>query len=250
MCIYGAITMANPSLPSKDNLLEKSWCDSKWIPFINASNIMEYFSDRSNPFYDSRCNNEVIKMQRLNPDMIKQMKGMEYELIHAQDPILFVVRRQNRVSTTEVVPEALYYVLAGVVYQAPDMWSVINSRLLNTCFALQKSLAELGSAARFHPSLGYVFDLHNVKGKKLSMHPAQKNDYDVRGTRFQRFRTANIISRVLVKHELVEPEPMDSGDVNMESVDASDTNINGQNTGGVKRSASSSDLANKKVKFE
>jgi len=32
---------------------------------------MDYFSERSNPFYDRQCNNEVIKMQRLNPEQLR-----------------------------------------------------------------------------------------------------------------------------------------------------------------------------------
>ena len=49
------------------------------------------------------------------------MKGVEYELIHAQDPILYVIRKQMRHSPQDTVNLAVYYVLAGVVYQAPDL---------------------------------------------------------------------------------------------------------------------------------
>lgn len=47
--------------------LSLSWYDSVWIPVLNQTNVMEYFTQKSNPFYDRTCNNEVIKMQRGDP---------------------------------------------------------------------------------------------------------------------------------------------------------------------------------------
>ena len=51
-------------------LLSKSWFDSAWIPALNQHNVMEYFSQRSNPFYGRTCNNEVIRMQRADPEQL------------------------------------------------------------------------------------------------------------------------------------------------------------------------------------
>lgn len=47
-----------------------SWHDSAWIPVLNPDNVLEYFSQRTNPFYDRTCNNEVVKMQRLDPSTL------------------------------------------------------------------------------------------------------------------------------------------------------------------------------------
>lgn len=58
------------------------------------------------------------------------MTGLEYILLHVQEPILYVVRKQHRQSPTHTVPVADYYIIAGVAYQAPDLISVINSRLV------------------------------------------------------------------------------------------------------------------------
>ena len=60
------------------------------------------------------------------------MTGIEYILLHVQEPILYVIRKQHRHSTgqNDVTPLADYYIIAGVVYQAPDLASVINSRLV------------------------------------------------------------------------------------------------------------------------
>ena len=56
------------------NPLAISWHDSAWIPVLNPHNVMDYFSERSNPFYDRTCNNEVIRMQRASMDQLQNMQ--------------------------------------------------------------------------------------------------------------------------------------------------------------------------------
>lgn len=56
---------------SGENPLGLSWHDSALIPLLNPSNIMDYFSERTNPFFDRTCNNEVVKMQRLSMDQLQ-----------------------------------------------------------------------------------------------------------------------------------------------------------------------------------
>ena len=41
-----------------ENPLHLSWHDLAWIPHLNTANVLDYFSERSNPFYDRTCNNE------------------------------------------------------------------------------------------------------------------------------------------------------------------------------------------------
>lgn len=62
--------------------------------------------------------------------MCSNMVGVEYILLHVQDPILYVIRKQHRHSPTEATPMADYYIIAGTIYQAPDLASVFNSRLV------------------------------------------------------------------------------------------------------------------------
>uniref|UniRef100_A0AAR2JBZ1 Mediator of RNA polymerase II transcription subunit 6 n=1 Tax=Pygocentrus nattereri TaxID=42514 RepID=A0AAR2JBZ1_PYGNA len=138
-----------------DNLLGVSWVDSGWVPILNPGNVLDYFSERSNPFYDRTCNNEVVKMQRLTLDHLNQMVGVEYILLHAQEPILYIIRKQQRQSPTQVVPLADYYIIAGVVYQAPDLGSVISSRVLSAVHGIQSAFDEAMSFCRYHPSKGY-----------------------------------------------------------------------------------------------
>ncbi|KAL0869086.1 hypothetical protein ABMA27_007395 [Loxostege sticticalis] len=146
-----------------ENPLGLSWHDSAWIPLLNPSNIMDYFSERSNPFFDRTCNNEVVKMQRLSMDQLQNMTGLEYILLHVQDPILYVIRKQHRHGPNQATPLADYYIIAGIVYQAPDLASVLNSRLLSAVHHLQCSFEETMSYSRYHPSKGYWWDFKATK---------------------------------------------------------------------------------------
>ena len=68
------------------------------------------------------------------------MTGTEYMVLHVQDPILYVIRKQHRFSPEQTTPIADYYIIAGVVYQAPDLATVVNARLvyniLNLCVVI------------------------------------------------------------------------------------------------------------------
>ncbi len=65
--VMAAPTPGSSSSATNQQLLSTSWFDSAWIPALDQNNVLEYFSQRSNPFYDRTCNNEVIRMQRADP---------------------------------------------------------------------------------------------------------------------------------------------------------------------------------------
>lgn len=150
----------------QDNPLWISWHDSNWIPILNPANVMDYFSEKSNPFYDRTCNNEIVRMQRQSLDVLNNMTGVEYILLHVQDPILYVIRKQHRHNSNEATPLADYYIIAGTVYQAPDLANVFNSRILSTVHHLQSAFEEASSFSRYHPSKGYSWDFSSNKASK------------------------------------------------------------------------------------
>lgn len=189
---------------SNENPLGLSWHDSAWIPLLSPSNIMDYFSERSNPFFDRTCNNEVVKMQRLSMDQLQNMTGLEYILLHVQDPILYVIRKQQRHSPTHVIPLADYYIIAGIVYQAPDLASVLNSRLLSAVHHLQCSFEETMSYSRYHPSKGYWWDFKAPKPGVSPFNSAQSGPKDVSttpkeepSTLFQRQRVDMLLAELV-----------------------------------------------------
>jgi len=159
---------------SSDNQYSISFHDSAWIPILSSENVLDYFCQRTNQFYDRTCNNEVVKMQRLDPAQMQYMTGVEYALIHAQDPILYVIRKQMRFSPTQLNHLGVYYILAGVVYQAPDIGSLINSRLLSVVQKLNTAFAEVQSYSRYSPAQGYSWEFQSSKVLKKASAKAKR----------------------------------------------------------------------------
>lgn len=197
--------------PGKENPLVLSWHDTAWLPALDSTNVMDYFSERSNPFYDRTCNNEIVKMQRLSPDQLNIMTGLEYVLLHTQDPILYVVRKQHRHSPTQVTPLADYYVLAGVVYQAPDLGSVLNSRLLGVAHSLQGALHEALGYSRYHPSRGYWWNFKDTPAATTAATtPAATSSSAASNTGaslFQRRRVDMLLAELAAKFPPEPPKP-------------------------------------------
>jgi mediator of RNA polymerase II transcription subunit 6 len=143
-----------------------SWHDSTWIPHLNPANILDYFCQKSNPFYDKSCNNELAKMQRLSSEQMSMMTGIEYTLLHVQEPILYVIRKQDRIGPDTATPLVDFYILAGIVYQAPDLNSIIQSRILNSALNLKTALEEFQAIAIFNPSIGHSWK-HQQEAQKF-----------------------------------------------------------------------------------
>jgi len=206
---------------SKDNLLGISWHDSAWIPILNPTNVMDYFMERSNPFYDRTCNNESIKMQRLNMEQLSNMTGIEYMLLHVQEPILYVVRKQHRHSAAVVTTLADYYIIAGVVYQAPDIGSVINSRTLTTVNHLQGAFDEARQYSRYHPSKGYWWEFKDNESKeqeeetkKLKKKSSSEKAKEETASLFQRHRVDILLGELVRKFPpRINPPPQASSAV-------------------------------------
>uniref|UniRef100_A0A0A9X7W3 Mediator of RNA polymerase II transcription subunit 6 n=1 Tax=Lygus hesperus TaxID=30085 RepID=A0A0A9X7W3_LYGHE len=195
-----------------DNLLATSWYDSAWVPLLNPTNIMDYFSERSNPFYDRQCNNEVVKMQRLSLDQLGNMTGLEYSLLHVQEPILYVIRKQHRYSPTQTTPLADYYIIGGTVYQAPDLASVLNSRILSVVHNLQTAFDETSSYSRYHPSKGYSWEL------KVTDKPVKKeNAKEEPSSLFQRQRVDMLLMELTKKFPLPPLQPPPPAKANSEN---------------------------------
>lgn len=87
---------------------------------------------------DSTCNNELVKMQRLDMSKLSSMRGLEYILFLHQEPFLYVIRYQRRDSPKVVVPLATYYIINGTtndqvngtIFRAPNAHNVLSSRLV------------------------------------------------------------------------------------------------------------------------
>ncbi|EGD76153.1 hypothetical protein PTSG_00859 [Salpingoeca rosetta] len=106
------------------------------------ANVLDYFGHPdSNPFYERESLNERQKQEGIDPERLKNYEGVEYAVSHAQDPVLQVIRKQLTQRGRPPKPLAYYYVARGNAFQAPDVCSVVSSRLASTMFHLRKALS-------------------------------------------------------------------------------------------------------------
>ncbi|QQP52395.1 Mediator of RNA polymerase II transcription subunit 6 [Caligus rogercresseyi] len=150
------------------------------------------------------------------------MSGTEYILLHVQEPILYVIRKQLRVQG-RVMPLVDYYIIAGIVYQAPDLGSILNSRILSSVHHLSSAFEEARHYAKYHPSRGYWWDFEpakrpgfphhyfpslnpipksptsgSKKGKKKKSSSSKKNESkEEPSSLFQRRRVDNILEMLI-----------------------------------------------------
>jgi hypothetical protein len=95
-------------------------------------------------------------LDELHGFLIK-MKGIEYDVIHTniEPRSCFIIRKQKRMSITDIVPMAIYYIIEGTIYQAPDFYSVLGSRMMSSLFHLDQAFNILVNAYVFQPFKGY-----------------------------------------------------------------------------------------------
>lgn len=97
-------------------------------------------------------------MKNLPAEAMLGATGIEYALIHRQDPILYIIRKHLREGPNELRPLQEYYIIApGHIYQAPDAAAVITYRLLTAVHHLGKAFDEASQKAAYHPSSGYYW---------------------------------------------------------------------------------------------
>lgn len=131
------------------------------------------------------------------------MTGVEYILLHVQEPILYVIRKQHRHSSENATPLADYYIIAGIVYQAPNLENVFSSRILSTVQHLQSGFEEASSFSRYHPNKGYTWDFSKTTAEKTK--PKEKKEQKAKeeiGSFFQRQRVDMLLMDLAKKFPL------------------------------------------------
>lgn len=124
------------------------------------------------------------------------MVGVEYMVLHVQEPILYVIRKQHRMSPIQVTPLSDYYVLAGTVYQAPDLQSVVNSRLTTCAHHLISAFDETMAYMKYHPTKGYSWHFDSQRKEQEKRKDLTHRDS---GSSFQRRRVDMLLAHLSKK---------------------------------------------------
>ncbi|KAL0950800.1 hypothetical protein HGRIS_007565 [Hohenbuehelia grisea] len=135
--------------------------------------VWDYF--RSSGFWDTQCNNAILDMQTMyvgaqaqglrgwNPEQDEQLKrftGLEFSLVYRNPPLFWVIHKRERISPDEVRVLNVYFIMNDIIIPAPNIYSVISSRLYSTVSALQTSLDTLRSyRPDYTPHTGYVWPI-------------------------------------------------------------------------------------------
>jgi MED6 mediator sub complex component len=129
------------AVPGEYDLTGVMWNDKVWLSYfpLNEATVLDYFS--LSQFYDRNCNNELIKMQRLDPALMATMDGLEYAMSPSSAPPFFLITksRRNTTPSPSLTLVAVYYIIHGNVYQAPSAHSVLSARVLQSLHHLRKS---------------------------------------------------------------------------------------------------------------
>eukprot|EP00210_Caulerpa_lentillifera_P006125 g5852.t1 len=135
-------------IEDRRNLQGTYWRDDIWLqryPLNSETVLRDYFS--LSTFYDLQCNNETLKTLNLAPSEIHTLApGSEYLVVSATEPDFFVIKKQYRTESQETTPLAYYYVLQGTVYQAPDLFNAIFSKIKRCQSMIEKSFLSFSKA--------------------------------------------------------------------------------------------------------
>ncbi|KAJ7102281.1 MED6-domain-containing protein [Mycena belliarum] len=150
---------------------------------LTAENVFEYFA--TSMFYDKQSNNQVLRMQTMHTGTAianeaeelrqayehfsvvrkfdvrsRRFTGVEFAVVHAQPPSMFIIHKRDRISPEEVRPLSAYFIMNNRIYQSPDVYTVLSNRLLTSLYSLQSSLDSLRTRRPdYIPRTGFVWPI-------------------------------------------------------------------------------------------
>ena len=159
-----AVRMKAAGADAFDVLTTVSWEDrSWWNGALNRGSVLDYFANSQ--FFDRASVNAQLRMQgsMLPPEVAREqlarLPGIVFELDEtrleelpptASDPAahsLYVIRKLRRAPSGAETTLRYYYVMDGVVYEAPTLWAVVQARLRRLGWYLSEAFEAARAAA-------------------------------------------------------------------------------------------------------
>ena len=133
--------MANDAIVDSPERLKEAFYDATWLSLntLDETSILHYFS--LSPFYSTT----TITGEGIN----NQISTIEYRLRPGWEstPGLFIIERVVASSGSGAAPIlSLYYCLDGVIYQCPDLATLLSSRVETAAYHLSKVIEKLEDA--------------------------------------------------------------------------------------------------------
>lgn len=184
-----------PIRPSRSDQLTTYFRNPEYLRAVGGQltqyTVLDYFS--KSDYYEQGCNNAILQMQSAasnfpvpNPtemmsnggnlegmglsawerrndpfaieQELKRFIGLEYVLVHAKQPDLFVIHKRWRSSPTITNTLEAYYILQGNITMAADILSILGNKFVSTVSSLQQSLQIARNAQPdFNPREGYAW---------------------------------------------------------------------------------------------
>ncbi|KAI0304750.1 MED6 mediator sub complex component-domain-containing protein [Russula brevipes] len=152
---------------------------------LTAENVFDYFA--SSMFYDKQSNNQVLRMQTMHTGMpisneaeeLKRFTGVEFAVVHAQPPSLFIIHKRERLSPEETRPLQAYFIINNRIYQSPDMYTVLSNRLLTSLYSLESSLDILRKyKPDYTPQTGFAWPIAETTDNRTAGEAGKKQTGD------------------------------------------------------------------------
>ena len=134
---------------STEPLLHRSWSNPAERPpnGFTPENILIYFCHPSNPFYDMNSNNQQLIMQNHPLSELHLLNGVQYNFVHNCGPLYIICKYKRQAS--QISPLCYYYIMDGVVYQCPDVYTLMQSRLTQAVNPLKDALLQAAKFSRW-----------------------------------------------------------------------------------------------------
>ncbi|KAF8481313.1 MED6-domain-containing protein [Russula ochroleuca] len=175
-------------LHPQDDYSHRFFIWHEWIQAngpLTAENVFDYFA--SSMFYDKQSNNQVLRMQTMHTGMpisneaeeLKRFTGVEFAVVHAQPPSLFIIHKRERFSPEEVRPLQAYFIINNRIYQSPDMYTVLSNRLLTSLYSLESSLDILRKyKPDYTPRSGFAWPIAETTQDRTAGEASNKKQTD------------------------------------------------------------------------